>query len=79
MLPRYDIQDPHKVDGKPLNSSLFQLPNTSAIPIVDPVSKITLSSSHPNAKAYQAPAKPQVGKTAKLPKPKTMIRLGRAT
>jgi len=57
MLPRYDIQDLHKVDGKPLNSSLFQLPNTSAIPIVDPVSKITLSSSHPNAKAYQSPAK----------------------
>lgn len=56
MSPKYDIQKLHKFEGQPLNSNMFQLPNSSAIPIIDPLSKMTLSSPHLDVKAYQAPA-----------------------
>ncbi len=57
MSARYDSKTFHKLEGRPLNSSIFQLPKPSAIPIVDPVSRMALSSSQSNTKVHQAPAR----------------------
>ena len=61
MWPRHEIQNPDKLEEKSLNSSIFQLPNPSAIPIIHPLSKIKLSSSQATVKAYQAPLKTSNG------------------